>query len=59
MTDIVALCDNKLDSVNLLEERNKILNASVVFDLLQCNVQRSIALHLNEEENDKRTSCKG
>lgn len=59
MTDIMALCDNKLDGVNEFEERNKIYNASVVFDLLQCNVQRSIALHLNEKDSDKRTSCKG
>ncbi|CAH1389999.1 unnamed protein product [Nezara viridula] len=59
MTDIMALCDNKLDGVNVLEERNKILNASVLFDLLQCNVQRSIALHLKENDSDKRTSCKG
>ncbi|XP_014280387.1 uncharacterized protein [Halyomorpha halys] len=59
MTDIMALCDHKLDPVNVLEESNKILNTSIVFDLLQCNVQRSVTLNLNEEESDKKTSCKG
>ena len=59
MKDITVLCEHKLDDINTSEGKNQILSASMVFDLLQCNLQSSVILRLLEQDIDKRTSCKG
>ncbi|KAK9509444.1 hypothetical protein O3M35_006760 [Rhynocoris fuscipes] len=57
--EIDSMCDYKLEINNVTTNREDLVKTTVVFDLVQSNIHKTMSLNLYSENPDIKTSCKG